>query len=76
MRAKTKSAAWRKIPSAYLVCEDDRCVPVQGQDAMIAAVKKEGVEIEVERIFSSHSPHLVKQEIVVGFLRRAAGEHV
>jgi len=60
----------------HIWSEDDRAVPVQGQDAMIAAVKKDGAEMEVERVFSSHSPHLVKPEIVVGFLRRAAGENV
>jgi hypothetical protein len=30
---KIKSAAWRKIPSAYLVCEDDHGIPVQAHDA-------------------------------------------
>jgi len=76
IKAKATSAAWRRIPSAYLVCEDDRAVPVQAQEAMIAGVKKDGAKMEVERVFSSHSPHLVKPDIVVGFLRRAAGENV
>jgi hypothetical protein len=73
-RAKTRSAAWRKIPSAYLVCEDDRIIPVEGQDGMIAGVRGLGGEIEVERLFVSHSPYLVKPDSVAGFLRRASGE--
>ena len=73
-REKTRSAAWRSIPSAYLVCEDDRAIPVERQDAMIAEVKRLGGEIDVERDFVSHSPHLVKPDLVAGFMRRAAGE--
>ena len=71
---KSRSAAWRRIPSSYLVCEDDHALPVQGQDAMIGAVKKEGVEIHVERLFSSHSPYFAKPEFVASFLRREAAK--
>jgi len=64
------------IPSAYLVCEDDRAIPVQGQDAMIAKVKEEGGIIETERLFVAHSPYLATPDFVARFLRRAAGESV
>jgi hypothetical protein len=33
-RDKSRSAAWRTIPSSYLVCEDDRAIPVQFQDGI------------------------------------------
>jgi pimeloyl-ACP methyl ester carboxylesterase len=72
---KTRAAAWRKIPTAYLVCEDDRAIPVQRQDAMIAKIK-EGGEIVTERLFVGHSPYINKPDFVAGFLRRAAGENV
>jgi hypothetical protein len=73
---KSRSAAWRKIPSSYLVCEDDRAIPVQAQDGIIAKVKELGGEIETERLFVSHSPYIVNPEYVSRFLRRAAGENL
>ena len=72
--AKATSAAWRTIPSAYLICENDATIPVQAQEAMISTVQKEGGQIEVERIRGSHSPHLKQPDTVANFLRRAAGE--
>jgi pimeloyl-ACP methyl ester carboxylesterase len=69
---KTRSAAWRKIPTSYLVCEDDRAIPMEGQEAMIARIKEEGGDIEVERLFVSHSPYVAKPEETAAFLERAA----
>lgn len=71
---KTKSAAWKKIPTSYLICENDKPIPLELQESMIATVKKEGGDIVTERLFVSHSPHLAMPEKVAGFLRRAAGE--
>lgn len=76
LTTKTKSAAWKKIPSVYLVCEDDRAIPFQAQDAWVAAVKEAGGDIETERLFVSHSAHVVNPKFVAGFIRRAAGEAV
>lgn len=73
---KARSAAWKKIPSSYLVCEDDQAIPVQAQDGMIARAKELGGEIETERLFVSHSPYIVKPEHVARFLRRSAGENL
>jgi hypothetical protein len=73
---KSRSTAWRKIPSSYLVCENDQGIPVQAQDGMIARVRELGGDIETERLFVSHSPYLVKPEYVPRFLRRTAGETV
>ncbi|KAK0119058.1 hypothetical protein ONS96_012126 [Cadophora gregata f. sp. sojae] len=73
---KTKSAAWKKIPTSYLMCENDKPLPLELQESMIATVRKEGGEIETERLSVSHSPHLVMPEKVAGFLRRAAGENL
>jgi hypothetical protein len=69
-----RSAAYQKIPSAYLVCEDDRGIPVKTQEDMIKKARKDGEEIEVERLFVSHSSYLAKPDAVADFLRRAAGE--
>ncbi|KAH8602799.1 Alpha/beta hydrolase fold-1 [Bisporella sp. PMI_857] len=72
---KARSAAWRKIPSAYLICENDGIIPVQGQETMSNLVQQGGGKIVIERVQSSHSAHLAKPDIVAEFLRRAAGEN-
>jgi pimeloyl-ACP methyl ester carboxylesterase len=45
-------AAWRTIPSTFLVCEEDRAIPAAMQEAMAAQATT------VRRIRSSHSPFL------------------
>lgn len=69
---KTRTAAWRKIPSAYLVCEDDRALPPALQKSMIETVKEQGGVIDVESIPWAHSPHIGKPEPVAAFIDRAA----
>lgn len=71
-----KSAAWRTIPSTYLICEDDRAIIPMVQEATVKACQDAGAQMESERIFCSHSPFLVKPDEVVAWLRRAAGENV
>jgi hypothetical protein len=73
-RTGASSAAWKTIPSSYLICEDDRAIPVFIQEAMVKACQDAGASMETERVFSSHSPFLSKPDETVGFLRRAAGE--
>jgi hypothetical protein len=71
-----RSPAYKEIPNAYLVGEDDRAILVVGQDNMIGEARKDGGVIDVKRLFVGHSPYLNKPEAVAGFLRRAAGENV
>jgi len=70
------SAAWRTIPSTYLICEDDRAIPVFVQEAMVKACQDAGASMKTERVFAGHSPFLSKPDEVVAFLRRAAGEDI
>lgn len=67
------SAAWRTIPSVYLVCEKDLVLPPAAQEAAIAAAQEAGAPMEVERIVSGHSPHLTQPNKIVEFIARAAG---
>jgi pimeloyl-ACP methyl ester carboxylesterase len=46
------SAAWKTIPSAYLVCEEDRAIPAALQESMATRAST------VHRIRSGHSPFL------------------
>ncbi len=46
------------VSSTYVVCTDDRTIPVAAQRAMVEAVKHAGVSLEVIELASSHSPFL------------------
>ncbi|WP_030457193.1 alpha/beta hydrolase [Herbidospora cretacea] len=49
---KVDAAAWRDIPSTYIVTEEDKAIPVALQEQMAAQAT------EIRRISSSHSPFL------------------
>lgn len=54
-------AAWRYIPSTYLITENDQAVPTQYQEAFAAGAKS-----RVERIGTGHSPQLSQPKMVAG----------
>ncbi|THW21311.1 alpha/beta-hydrolase [Aureobasidium pullulans] len=74
MNTPTK-VAWREIPTAYLICEDDRALTFNGQKQLIDAVKAQGVEVEVASLKASHSPFLSMPgetaKAIHGFLEKA-----
>lgn len=47
-----RSASWRRIPSTYIMCTQDRAVPPAAQEAMSAHATR------VERLEAGHSPFL------------------
>ena len=69
-------AAFRDIPSTYVVCEHDRVVPVEQQEGMIRNAK----EVEpsafdvVERLECGHEPVLSRIGEMVGVVERAVGK--
>jgi predicted esterase len=67
--------AWREIPTAYIVCEDDNALPKTAQEAMIEAVKAQGIEVETTYLKSAHSPFLsmpvATAKAIRGFLEKA-----
>ncbi|GAB1208297.1 hypothetical protein APSETT445_007041 [Aspergillus pseudonomiae] len=63
--------AYREIPSTYIVCENDKALPVSYQERMIA--QGDGV-FHVERCQEGHSPFLSNPTFIVDCIRRAAGE--
>ena len=71
-RSKTSYAAWRYIPSTYLICEKDNAVVL----AMQEVFAKRCMADTVERCDSSHSPFLSRPEYVVDVIRRASGGEV
>ena len=67
-------AAWRYIPSTYLICKNDQVAPVQYQEMFAATAKA-----VVESCGASHSPMLSQPDfladrIVNAFERAIAGE--
>lgn len=74
--AKATGAAWKVIPTSYLLCEEDLAIPPGRQEEMIRDAKSVGAEIDVTRIKSSHSPFLSKINETAQWVRRVAGEKV
>ncbi|KAI7239179.1 hypothetical protein KC330_g2085 [Hortaea werneckii] len=70
---KAKYAAWKHIPSTYLVCEQDNAVPLPAQEALIS---QPGAQFRVERCSASHSPFLSMPDLTAEVVRRAAGEQI
>ena len=60
------AAAWRELPSSYLLCEQDQALPVPAQEAMSARTSI------VERLASGHSPFYSHPGEVAAFIARAA----
>jgi pimeloyl-ACP methyl ester carboxylesterase len=61
-------AAWRTIPTTYVVCADDRMIHPDTQREMAAAAGAEVVEWP-----SSHSPFLSHPDLVADLVARRAG---
>ena len=67
-------AAFKDIPSTYVVCELDRVVSVEQQERMIKSAKDaQSTAFDVvERLQSGHEPIFSKVEELVGVMERAA----
>lgn len=73
MWTKPTYAAWKHIPSTYLVCEADRAIPVAVQEMWI---QQKGARFTVERCGAAHSPFLSMPDLTAEVVRRAAGEKI
>lgn len=60
------AAAWKDVPSTYVVCENDNAIPVFAQEAMAQRAGR------VERLPSAHSPFLSHPDELTEILERAA----
>lgn len=69
--AKLTRAAWRYVPSTYLICENDHAAPPQYQEMFAASAKA-----RVEKCTSGHSPHLSQPEMLVHKVHEAAQKAV
>ncbi|MFD6059476.1 alpha/beta hydrolase [Rhodococcus wratislaviensis] len=63
---KLTTAAWRTIPSTYVICELDNAIPVAAQESMATRAR------HVVRLAASHSPFLSRPDDVIRIIRSAA----
>ena len=64
-RQELRSAAWRTVPSTYVVCERDNAIPPQLQELM---AQRAGT---VSRMDASHSPFLSRPGEVTAIIQEA-----
>lgn len=76
LRTPTLGASWKTIPSSYLICEQDLALPVQVQEMMVSRAKEKGVNVEVSRLDTGHSPYLTMPRETVEWIRGVAGENM
>ncbi len=60
-----RTAAWRSVPSTYVICDRDQAIPVPAQEAMSANAGT------VLRMDSDHSPFLTDPERTAEIIRGA-----
>ncbi|THW90860.1 hypothetical protein D6D18_06662 [Aureobasidium pullulans] len=60
------------IPASYLICEDDRAVPLVMQNAAVKTLREKSVHVFAEVAKSGHSPFLKLPEETARFIRKAA----
>lgn len=68
LTAEATHAAWRSVPSTYVVCRDDRAIPASLQRQLAA---RAGTVLEWP---TSHSPFLSRPDLVVDLLASRAVE--
>lgn len=61
------AAAWRSTPTTYVVCEQDRAIPVAAQDSMSRSASS------VVRISSGHSPYLSREAELAQLIAEVSG---
>lgn len=72
MMSPQQYAAWKHIPSTYLICTIDNAISPKIQERMVA---QDGAKwSEVVRLRSGHSPMVSMPEETARIIRRAAGE--
>ncbi|KAH8800201.1 prolyl aminopeptidase-like protein [Xylogone sp. PMI_703] len=72
--SKLSVEPWMRIPSTYVICENDQAIPAYAQERMIAmAQAKSSMAFDVvERCTSGHSPMLTIPRELAGYILKAA----
>jgi pimeloyl-ACP methyl ester carboxylesterase len=64
---KEGAPAWKKLPSWYLVCTDDKMIPPEAQKSM---AKRMGATVST--VASSHSPFMSQPQAIADLIAQAA----
>jgi pimeloyl-ACP methyl ester carboxylesterase len=71
MKSTLTYAAWRHIPSTYLICEADKALPPAAQEQIVA---RSAGAITAERCSAGHSPFLSQPDVVAKVIQKMAQE--
>lgn len=63
-------ASYLEIPCSYLLCEEDRAIPLFVQELMVEKARSHGAVINTEKVKTGHTPWLVVPDEVAEFVRR------
>ncbi|KAI9643331.1 hypothetical protein NHQ30_007950 [Ciborinia camelliae] len=76
--SKVRAEPWRFVPSTYVVCEEDRTIPLEKQLRMIQRAQDiaEGCFDTIERTNAGHSPFISQPEWLAEKLIKAAESSV
>lgn len=70
--SKQTYAAWKHIPSSYIICTKDMAIPMQVQEGMSSQPES---NFTIERLEASHSPFYSMPDETIGVVRKAIEEH-
>lgn len=65
-------SGWKDVPCWFLATIEDKGLPIETQRMIIEVAKKDGADVTVREVQSSHSPFFSKPEETVQFLVDAA----
>lgn len=78
MKMPLTKSAWRTIPVMYLLCKDDKALPVEVQEMMIGRIEKDepGLIVDREYLPASHTPFISVPDRIMAVMMRicTAGE--
>ena len=67
------NTAWRYIPVAYILTNQDFTVPVHYQQSMVDSLRSQGREVKTFELDAGHAPNLTKTNEVVNAINEATG---
>lgn len=76
MYAPQPYAAWKHIPTTYLLCKEDQTVVYERQLKLIENAKLAGVDVKTFTCDAGHSPFLSQPELTSKVIRWASGEEL
>lgn len=65
--APATNAAYLRIPAPYLLCVNDRAIPLFVQELMMENARNKGAQVDTEKVKTSHTPWLVVPDVVVDY---------